>query len=126
MVTISHELLPQKRLIQNYENRFKIFVYSAYKWDDDPVGRTGNKSKNKSSSPLLDLHAYKADQVFPAVDKFLMKHQDQKSTRIMTGKGKGVVQKLVIDYLQKAGYPWSYEKIDKGKANTGVVVVHMN
>ena len=84
------------------------------------------KPKKKSKLPVLDLHAYKSGQVFDAVDKFLLKHASKKQVHIMTGKGKGVVQKLVIDYLGKAGYPWSYETMDNGRQNTGILVIHMD
>ncbi len=83
-------------------------------------------SQKKKNFPRLDLHAYKSDQVFDAVDKFILKHQSAKTTHMMTGKGKGIVQKKVIEYLTQAGYPWSYLIPDNGKPNTGILVVHMD
>ncbi len=76
---------------------------------------------------LLDLHGYRADAVEQAVDQFLMKLSDSslKKARIMTGKGTGVVQKLVVGYLKKAGYPWSFEKLSNGKNNEGCLVIHL-
>lgn len=76
---------------------------------------------------LLDLHGFRADAVEDAVDQFLVKLSTSslKKARIMTGKGTGVVQKLVISYLKKAGYPWSYEKLANGKNNEGCLVIRL-
>ena len=77
---------------------------------------------------LLDLHGFKGDDVIDAVDGFIMRANDQnlKQARIMTGKGSGVVKKIVIDYLKQARYPWKYEKLSNGKDNEGVLVVFLD
>ena len=77
---------------------------------------------------LLDLHGFKSDQVEDAVDAFIMKANEfnLKRARIMTGKGTGTVQKLVIQYLKRAGYPWQYEKLSNGTENQGVLVVFVD
>jgi len=76
---------------------------------------------------LLDLHGFKGDDVMDAVDAFIMKVNDLglKRARIMTGKGSGVVKKIVIDYLKQARYPWAYEKLSNGKNNEGVLVIFL-
>ncbi|MDZ4677475.1 MAG: Smr/MutS family protein [Oligoflexia bacterium] len=77
---------------------------------------------------LLDLHGFKTDEVFDAVDNFIMSvnQNNLKRARIMTGKGTGVVKKVVIDYLKQAKYPWQYEKLSNGKNNEGVLVVFLD
>ena len=78
-----------------------------------------------SKGPTLDLHGYKTDEVFDAVEAFLSKNAKQKQVRIMPGKGTGKVKAVVVDYLKKARYPWSYERLSNGQNNEGVLVVHM-
>ena len=75
--------------------------------------------------PTLDLHGFKMDEVFDAVEAFLRKHEDEHQVRIMPGKGTGKVKSQVIDYLKKANYPWSYERMANGQTNDGVMIVHM-
>lgn len=77
---------------------------------------------------LLDLHGYKAEDVETAVDAFIYKHHQANTSRveIMTGKGSGKVQKVVIQYLKKAGYHWKYKELPNGKPNEGVIVVFMD
>jgi hypothetical protein len=93
----------------------------------DSSGRlfeTKNVSDAKKT-PLLDLHGFKTDEVFDAVDRFLTRHQNARQVRIMPGKGSGKVKALVLDYLKKANYPWSFERLANGKPNEGVLVIHM-
>ena len=75
--------------------------------------------------PTLDLHGYKTDEVFDALEAFLKRYEREHSVRIMPGKGTGKVKSQVIEYLKLANYPWSYEKSDKGVENDGVMVVFM-
>ena len=74
----------------------------------------------------LDLHGYKSDDVYDAVDQFIHKNQNAKRLRIMTGKGTGVVKKLVLDYLKKAHYPWQYDTVGNGKQNEGVLIIFLD
>lgn len=76
---------------------------------------------------LLDLHGCRAEEVIDKVDRFIVQAQkgNLHRVRIMTGKGKGIVQKEVIAYLKLGGYPWSYEKMSNGKTNDGVLVVQI-
>lgn len=74
----------------------------------------------------LDLHGFRQDEVYDAVDKFLMKNSRQKQLRIMTGKGKGLVQKQVLQYLKQAGYPWVFEKMSNGSVNNGCLIVFVD
>ena len=81
--------------------------------------------KTAKRQPTLDLHGYKTDEVFDAVEEFLRKHQNEHSVRIMPGKGTGKVKAVVADYLKKANYPWSHEKLPNGQMNDGVMIVYM-
>ncbi len=76
-------------------------------------------------SPTLDLHGYKTDEVWDAVEAFLGKHSSAKQVRIMPGKGTGAVKAKVVEYLKLAHYPWKPERLDNGKVNDGVMVVFM-
>jgi len=76
---------------------------------------------------LLDLHGCRAEEVPDKVDRFLMNAMsaDLQRVRIMTGKGKGIVQKEVTKYLKLGSYKWSYEKSAKGVVNEGVLIIHL-
>ncbi len=75
--------------------------------------------------PTLDLHGFKTEDVFDAVESFLKKHSSQPQVRIMPGKGTGKVKAQVIEYLRLGGYPWSAERMNNGQVNDGVMIVHM-
>lgn len=77
---------------------------------------------------LLDLHGFKSDEVEEAVDKFLVRAQEQNlpRVRIMTGKGTGTVQTVVAQYLKLGNYPWKHEQMPNGKKNEGVMVVFLD
>lgn len=78
-----------------------------------------------ANPPTLDLHGYKADDVFDAVEKFLTRHASRPKVRIMPGKGTGKVKTEVERYLKLAGYPWSFERLPSGAVNEGVMIVYM-
>ncbi len=67
------------------------------------------KAKVKDKIKTLDLHGFKQDEVFSAVDCFIMKNQQQSKLRIISGRGEGIVKKKVIDYLKQANYPFNLE-----------------
>lgn len=77
---------------------------------------------------LLDLHGCRAEDVEERVDRFLAQavQGNLRKIKIMTGKGTGVVRKIVIDYLKLGNYPWSFEKLANGKPNEGVLVIHLD
>ena len=75
--------------------------------------------------PTLDLHGFKTEDVFDAVEAFLKKHASQAQVRIMPGKGTGKVKAQVVEYLRLGGYPWSPERMSNGQVNDGVMIVHM-
>jgi len=79
----------------------------------------------KRPPPTLDLHGYKAEDVFDAVERFITKHQNEARVRIMPGKGTGKVKQQVEEYLRLARYHWNFEKLDNGKVNEGVMIVFM-
>jgi DNA mismatch repair protein MutS2 len=76
-------------------------------------------------TPTLDLHGFKTEDVFDAVETFLRKHEKQNQVRIMPGKGTGKVKAKVLEYLRQANYPWSFERLNSGQANEGVMIVYM-
>lgn len=86
------------------------------------------KTKKSSNIPTLDLHGLREAEVFDTVDAFINSPRVQKASkvRIMPGKGKGIVQKKLVEYLKLGGFPWSFEKDEKGRVNEGVIVVHMD
>jgi DNA-nicking Smr family endonuclease len=75
--------------------------------------------------PTLDLHGFKKDEVFDAVDRFIMKHQSAAQIKIMPGKGEGIVRSELLRYLKLGGYPWAYEEMPNGQKNTGSVIVFL-
>lgn len=81
--------------------------------------------KSGKKLPTLDLHGFKTDEVWDALEAFLARYANEHSVRIMPGKGTGKVKSQVIDYLKRANYPWSYEKLSNGQPNEGVMIVYM-
>ena len=75
--------------------------------------------------PTLDLHGFKKEDVFDAVDRFIMKNRDRDRIKIMPGKGEGIVRAELLRYLKLGGYPWSYEEMPSGQKNMGSVIVHL-
>lgn len=84
------------------------------------------ESMKKSASPTLDLHGFKTDEVFDAIENFLSRNSSAKQVRIMPGKGTGKVKAKVEEYLRLARYPWKLERLENGKENDGVMVVFMD
>lgn len=80
---------------------------------------------SKDKIPTLDLHGYKTDEVFDALESFLSKHANAERVRILHGKGSGKVKAQVLDYLAKARYPSQVERNDKGVPNDGSLIVFM-
>lgn len=73
----------------------------------------------------LDLHGFRKDDVFDAVDLFIIKNHSATRLRILSGKGAGIVRQEVLRYLELGGYPWAYEVESSGSKNTGSIIVHM-
>lgn len=93
------------------------------------AGKLGSKNKssrNTKSSPILDLHGRKVEEIFDAVELFLRRHADSPQVRIMSGKGTGKVRDEVTRYLKLANYSWHFERLGNGSANEGVLIVHMD
>jgi DNA-nicking Smr family endonuclease len=80
----------------------------------------------KNALPTLDLHGFKKDEVFDAVDRFIMKHKNAAKVKIMPGKGEGIVRSEVVRYLKLGGYPWSFEVTDRGEKNSGCMIVFLD
>lgn len=81
---------------------------------------------SKDKIPTLDLHGFKTDEVFDAVEGFLRKHEAADRVRIIPGKGSGKVMAQVKDYLSKARYPCQFEKSPNGAPNEGSLIVFMS
>jgi dsDNA-specific endonuclease/ATPase MutS2 len=86
----------------------------------------GKKPGTKKPSPLLDLHGFRTDEVFDAVESFLNRHQSKSRVYIMTGRGTGQVKAKVLEYLKMARYPSSLYRDDLGTPNEGILTVHMD
>lgn len=84
--------------------------------------------KNKSRHPRIDLHGFKTDQVFDALDQFLLKasRQGAKRAEIICGKGEGLVRKKAVEYLKKAHYHWQFDQTPLGKPNEGALIVFVD
>lgn len=80
----------------------------------------------KALNPLLDLHGFKTDEVFEALEAFLTRHRSKSKVFVMTGKGSGKVKAKVIEYLKLAKYPYSVFREDNGAPNEGILTVHMD
>lgn len=85
----------------------------------------GKKTSNTKKIPLLDLHGVREDEVFDAIELFFSRHQGSAQIKIMTGKGKGIVQAKTIEYLRLAHYHWQEERDAQGRTNPGVLIVFM-
>ena len=72
----------------------------------------------------LDLHGKQEDEVFDLLDEFIRKHSDKEQVLLIVGKGKGVVKKKTIEYLNLAHYTWTYEKV-RGVVNPGALLVDL-
>ena len=64
------------------------------------------KSKIDKSLPVIDLHGFRVDDVYDALDKFLRKSEASGAikVRIITGKGTGKVREKAFEYLKAANY----------------------
>jgi DNA-nicking Smr family endonuclease len=84
------------------------------------------KPKPKSL-PTLDLHGRTTDEVYDALETFIARENGRGTprVRVMPGKGSGKVKAVVVDYLKRANYLWSYEKLPNGQNNEGVLVVYL-
>lgn len=73
----------------------------------------------------LDLHGFKTDEVFDAVDKFIRKAEGlgHHRVRIIHGKGTGKVKEKVLEYLRMAGYTGKPEPLANGNMNEGALLV---
>jgi DNA mismatch repair protein MutS2 len=88
-----------------------------------------NMAKIKQNNiPVLDLHGFKVDEVFDAVEKFLRQTEAKGAGRakILHGKGTGKVKSEVLRYLQAANYPSKPEKLESGAVNDGALIVFLD
>ena len=75
----------------------------------------------------LDLHGRQKDEVFDLVDRFITQsvNSSLKQVTIMPGKGKGILRKEVIRYLDLAHYQWQFDKTSGGSKNEGAIIVFL-
>lgn len=85
-------------------------------------------NKKKTKLPKIDLHGYRGDDVFDALDRFLLNaaRQGRPRAEIICGKGTGVVRGQVLNYLKKANYHWQFEQSPNGKPNEGSILVFLD
>ncbi len=84
--------------------------------------------KKKEESILsLDLHGFKTDEVFDAVEVFLKKAQTKNvnRVRIIHGKGTGKVKEKVLEYLRMAQYTAKPEVLANGAKNDGALIIFL-
>lgn len=81
----------------------------------------------KNNMPSLDLHGFKTDEVFDALDKFLRKAEASgaNQVRIIHGKGTGKVKEKVLEYLRMANYTAKPERLANGGVNDGSLWVFL-
>ena len=72
----------------------------------------------------MDLHGKEKDEVCDLLDRFLRENEGEEQVLVIVGKGKGIIKKEVLEYLQKSQYPWSYERV-KGCENKGALWVDL-
>lgn len=82
----------------------------------------------QDSIASLDLHGYRVDDVFDAVEKFLRQAESKQAgrARIIHGKGTGKVKERVEQYLRQANYPFRQEKMPSGAINEGSLIVFLD
>lgn len=85
-----------------------------------------NKKRNKFAPQIdasIDLHGLTEAAAISAVTLFLQKAESDESqrVRIITGKGSGVLQKSVSEWLRYKRYFFEHAKITEG--GTGALVV---
>ena len=85
------------------------------------------KKKAEAQLMSLDLHGFKTDEVFTALDKFLRKAEAQECHRVRNvhGKGTGKVKEKVLEYLRIAGYSSKPEPLSNGSVNEGSLLVFL-
>lgn len=80
---------------------------------------------SKDKIPTLDLHGFKTDEVYDAIEAFFKKHQSAAKVRIIPGKGTGKVMAVAKDYLTRANYPFQSERSESGGTNEGSLIVFL-
>ena len=79
---------------------------------------------NFKDIPVLDLHGKQEDEVFDLLDQFIREHNKREQVLLIVGKGKGIIKRKAIEYLNLTHYSWSYEKA-RGIANPGALLVDL-
>lgn len=83
---------------------------------------------SQTNIPVLDLHGFRTDEVFDAVEKFIRQAEAKGATRakILHGKGTGKVKEEVLRYLKATNYPSKAEKLANGAVNEGALIVFLD
>jgi DNA-nicking Smr family endonuclease len=85
------------------------------------------KSQSSSSIPSLDLHGFKVEQVYDAIDRFLRQAEagGAVKVRIITGIGTGKVKEKALAYLREANYSAKADVMGNGQTNDGSFIVYL-
>ena len=87
-----------------------------------------NQKHNKFApkiEAILDLHGLYEQEAITAVSSFLLASEksEHNKVRIITGKGSGILQKSVRQYLQEQGYFFETAKINEGGSGALVITL---
>ena len=74
--------------------------------------------------PQLDLHGRAEEDAFNLLDCFIRDNKNEEQVLVITGIGRGVIQKEVLKYLELTGYFWSYQKV-RGFENRGALEIDL-
>ena len=82
------------------------------------------KKKRRKKRVQLDLHGKDKEELYDLLDRFLRENEGEEQVLVIVGKGRGVIKKEVLEYLEKTQYSWSYERV-KGFENKGALLVDL-
>lgn len=74
--------------------------------------------------PQLNLHGRTEEDAFDLLDCFIRENKNEEQVLVITGIGRGVIQKKVLKYLKLTGFSWSYQKV-RGFENRGALVIDL-
>lgn len=72
----------------------------------------------------LDLHGLKDEEVFNRLDRFIRQHSEEEEVALIVGKGRGVIKRKAVEYLEMCHYKWRYSR-DHGRENRGSLIVEL-
>lgn len=72
----------------------------------------------------LDLHGVSEEKVFDRLDCFIREHSKEEELVLIVGKGRGIIRRKAVEYLEMCHYKWRYGK-DHGRENKGSLIVEL-